>query len=143
MNYQDTLCVMPTGGGKSVCYQVPALVMEGTVLVISPLISLMKDQVDALHQAGIPAAYINSSMSSEEYFETMERAVLGEYQLLYVAPERLDSPSFKNQLRRMTIPMVAIDEAHCISQWGHDFRPSYRNIRSMVSFSMKNRSYWH
>ena len=133
MNDQDTLCVMPTGGGKSVCYQVPALVMDGTVLVISPLISLMKDQVDALHQAGIPAAYINSSMSSEEYFETMERAVLGEYQLLYVAPERLDSQSFKNQLRRMTIPMVAIDEAHCISQWGHDFRPSYRNISSIVS----------
>ena len=133
MNYQDMLCVMPTGGGKSVCYQVPALVMDGTVLVISPLISLMKDQVDALHQAGIPAAYINSSMSSEEYFETMERAVQGEYQLLYVAPERLDSSSFKNQLRRMTIPMVAIDEAHCISQWGHDFRPSYRNISSIVS----------
>jgi len=133
MNYQDMLCVMPTGGGKSVCYQVPALVMDGTVLVISPLISLMKDQVDALHQVGIPAAYINSSMSSEEYFETMERAVQGEYQLLYVAPERLDSSSFKNQLRRMTIPMVAIDEAHCISQWGHDFRPSYRNISSIVS----------
>lgn len=133
MQQQDTLCVMPTGGGKSVCYQVPALVMEGTVLVISPLISLMKDQVDALHQAGIPAAYINSSLSSEEYFETMERAVSGEYQLLYVAPERLDSPTFKNQLRRMTIPMVAIDEAHCISQWGHDFRPAYRNISSIVS----------
>jgi ATP-dependent DNA helicase RecQ len=133
MQNRDTLCVMPTGGGKSVCYQVPALVMDGTVLVISPLISLMKDQVDALHQVGIPAAYINSSLSSEEYFETMERAVLGEYQLLYVAPERLDSPSFKNQLRRMTIPMVAIDEAHCISQWGHDFRPSYRNISSIVS----------
>jgi ATP-dependent DNA helicase RecQ len=133
MQNKDTLCVMPTGGGKSVCYQVPALVMEGTVLVISPLISLMKDQVDALHQVGIPAAYINSSLSSEEYFETMERAVQGEFQLLYVAPERLDSPSFKSQLRRMTIPMVAIDEAHCISQWGHDFRPSYRNISSIVS----------
>nr|WP_225941970.1 DNA helicase RecQ [Sporosarcina limicola] len=130
---RDTLCVMPTGGGKSVCYQVPALVMEGTVLVISPLISLMKDQVDALHQVGIPAAYINSSLSTEEYFGTMELAAKGKYRLLYVAPERLDSPAFKNQLRRMTIPMIAIDEAHCISQWGHDFRPSYRNISSIVS----------
>ena len=133
MQGQDTLCVMPTGGGKSVCYQVPALVMEGTVLVISPLISLMKDQVDALHQVGIPAAYINSSLSSEEYFGTMELAMEGKYRLLYVAPERLDSPAFKNQLRQMNIPMIAIDEAHCISQWGHDFRPSYRNISSIVS----------
>ncbi|WP_212391249.1 DNA helicase RecQ [Sporosarcina beigongshangi] len=133
MQGQDTLCVMPTGGGKSVCYQVPALVMEGTVLVISPLISLMKDQVDALHQVGIPAAYINSSLSSEEYFGTMELAMEGKYRLLYVAPERLDSLAFKNQLRQMTIPMIAIDEAHCISQWGHDFRPSYRNISSIVS----------
>ena len=133
MQGQDTLCVMPTGGGKSVCYQVPALVMEGTVLVISPLISLMKDQVDALHQVGIPAAYINSSLSTEEYFGTMELAMEGKYQLLYVAPERLDSPAFKNQLRQMNIPMIAIDEAHCISQWGHDFRPSYRNISSVVS----------
>ncbi|WP_317645330.1 DNA helicase RecQ [Sporosarcina sp. GW1-11] len=134
----DTLCVMPTGGGKSVCYQVPALAMEGTVLVISPLISLMKDQVDALHQLGIPAAYINSTLSTEEYFGTMDLALAGKYKLLYVAPERLESESFLNQLQNMTIPLIAIDEAHCISQWGHDFRPSYRNIHRILDY-MKNR----
>ncbi|RDU35320.1 DNA helicase RecQ [Neobacillus piezotolerans] len=135
---RNTLCVMPTGGGKSVCYQIPALMLEGTTVVISPLISLMKDQVDALVQLGIDAAYINSSLSSQEAAERMEDALAGRYKLLYIAPERLESPYFIEQLGKMDIPLIAVDEAHCISQWGHDFRPSYRHIAKMAQ-GLRNR----
>lgn len=130
---RDTLCIMPTGGGKSLCYQVPALCLEGITIVISPLISLMKDQVDLLQTNGIRAAYINSSLSYNEIEKTMYDVKSGHIKLLYIAPERLENELFCKELSQLSVPLIAIDEAHCISQWGHDFRPSYRSINSMLT----------
>ena len=130
---RDVLGVMPTGSGKSLCYQIPALLFPGTTIVISPLISLMKDQVTALKLRGIAAAFLNSSMDEAAYRETVRQAAAGVYRILYVAPERLQSPGFQDMCCRMDIPLVAVDEAHCISQWGQDFRPSYLKIPEFTS----------
>ncbi|MCA1074397.1 DNA helicase RecQ [Clostridium bowmanii] len=132
MSGVDTFAVMPTGAGKSVCYQIPALLLPGVTLVVSPLISLMKDQVDTLNSVGIAATYINSSLSIKEVNERIDKACLGEFKLLYVAPERLESEFFCSMLNRLTISLLAVDEAHCVSQWGHDFRPSYASISGLI-----------
>ncbi|MDB1948959.1 DNA helicase RecQ [Clostridium tertium] len=129
---RDSLCIMPTGGGKSICYQIPALIFNGITLVISPLISLMKDQVDSINDIGIKAEYINSTQSLDEIKEILKRCYDGEVKLLYIAPERLESEYFNKMLRKLWISQVAVDEAHCVSMWGHDFRKSYRYIAPFI-----------
>lgn len=129
---RDCLGIMPTGAGKSICYQLPSLLLPGITLVVSPLISLMKDQVSALIQSGVPAAYINSSLTAGQCQLALERARQGAYKLIYVAPERLATPSFRRFAMEAPIALVAVDEAHCVSQWGQDFRPSYLSIADFI-----------
>lgn len=134
---KDVCAIMPTGAGKSVCYQIPAMLLPGITLVISPLISLMQDQVKALNEAGIAAAFINSSLSERAFHETVKKTRNGDYKILYVAPERLVTEGFMELAKTIEISMVTVDEAHCISQWGQDFRPSYMNISQFVDMLEK------
>lgn len=135
---RDTVAVMPTGGGKSVCFQVPAMMFQGITIVISPLISLMNDQVRALSQCGIPAAYINTSLDEKVISKVLTEAEKGRYKIIYVAPERLLTESFRRLCNKAEISFIAIDEAHCVSQWGQDFRPGYLDIKEFIS-SFKKR----
>ena len=131
---KDTLGLMPTGGGKSITFQVPALAEEGICLVITPLIALMKDQVNRLNELEIKSLAIHSGMTAEEIDNTLENAVFGDYKFLYISPERISTRVFQAKVTRLNLSMVVIDEAHCISQWGYDFRPSYLKIASLRDF---------
>ncbi|MBR3721236.1 MAG: DNA helicase RecQ [Selenomonadaceae bacterium] len=132
LNGNDTLAIMPTGAGKSICFQIPALILDGVAVVVSPLISLMKDQVDALNTAGIPATFINSALDKMERDNRVERLLKGAYKLLYIAPEALNTYTMNSVLPNLKISLIAIDEAHCVSQWGHDFRPHYQEIAPFI-----------
>ncbi len=132
LNMEDCLGIMPTGAGKSICYQIPAMIFDGVTIVVSPLISLMKDQVDNLNQVGIPATFINSTLSSFDYAQTINNVLNNVYKIIYIAPERLATDSFLNLLKQLNVSMFAIDEAHCVSRWGHDFRPSYTEIANII-----------
>src|SRR5215472_6356495 len=128
----DVLAVMPTGSGKSLCYQLPALALPGLTLIVSPLIALMKDQVDHLNHLGLPATLINSTVSREQQRSRLSQAIAGKIKLLYIAPERFQSEEFRTALGRIKVSLIAIDEAHCISLWGHDFRPDYLRLRTVI-----------
>ncbi|MEG1935790.1 MAG: DEAD/DEAH box helicase, partial [Rikenellaceae bacterium] len=128
MGGHDVVALMPTGGGKSLTYQIPALAMDGICIVVTPLIALMKDQVDALRRRGILATWLHSAMSSKDIDRVLDNCVYGDYKFLYVSPERLQSDVFRIRMMKMNVSLIAVDEAHCISEWGYDFRPSYLNI---------------
>ena len=130
---RDVLGIMPTGGGKSLCYQIPAMMLPGAALVISPLISLMKDQVSALRETGVDAVFLNSSLDATEYYDACAKIRSGRCRLIYIAPERLLYDGFLELIRSVSISLVAVDEAHCLSQWGQDFRPSYLKIAEFIN----------
>ena len=138
---RDALVLMPTGGGKSLCYQLPALCLDGLTLVVSPLIALMKDQVDALRANGVAAAFVNSTVPPREIRSAYSAARMGQLKILYIAPERLPAPSFNEFLRSVRVSQIAIDEAHCISEWGHDFRPITATCTSCASGFPKRQSW--